>query len=69
MLYNMLHNNLYSRLIFQYDHRYNKTNVLHNNKYTQSEHNTYTFKKVSYITNYIVEKTTLYYNKYITYAI
>ena len=67
MLYNTLHNNLYSRLIFQYNQEYNKTNLLHNIKYTQSEHNAYTFKKInlSYITSYIVEKsskTTLYYN-------
>ena len=65
MLYNTLHNNLYSRLIFQYNQEYNKTNFLHNNKYTQSEHNTYTLKKkskVSYITSYSVEKTMLFYD-------
>ena len=45
MLYNMLHNILYSRLIFQYNQEHNNTNFLHNNKYTQSEHNTYTLKK------------------------
>ena len=42
MLYNTLHNNLYSRLIFQYNQEYNKTNLLHNIKYTQSEHDAYT---------------------------
>ena len=67
MFYNTLHwhNILYSRLIFQYNQEYNKINFLDNNKYTQSEHNTHTLKKlskVSYITRYIVEKTTLYYN-------
>ena len=65
MLYNMLHYNLYRRLIFQYSQEYNKTNLLHNIKNTQSEHNTNTFKKkikVSYITRYLVEKTPLYYN-------
>ena len=65
MLNNMLHNNLYSILIFKYNQEYNKINLLHNIKYTKSEHNTYTFKKfisrVCYITSYIVEKTTLYY--------
>ena len=44
MLYNTLHNNLYSRLIFQYNQEYNKPNLLHNIKYTQSEHNTYILK-------------------------
>ena len=44
MLHNMLHNIIYSRLIFQYNQEYNKTNLLHNIKYTQSEHNTYTLK-------------------------
>ena len=65
MLYNMLHNILYSRLIFQYNQEHNKTIFLHNNKYTQSEHNTCTLKKIYkiiYITRYILEKTTLYYN-------
>ena len=64
MIYNTLQNNLYSRLIFQNNQEYNKTNFLHNNKYTQSEHNTYTSIKfkVSYITSYIVGKTALYYN-------
>ena len=64
MLHNTLHNHLYSRLIFQYNQEYNKTNLLHNIKYTQSEHNAYTLKKskVCYITSYIVEKTTLYHD-------
>ena len=44
MSYNTSHNNLNSRLIFQYNQEYNKTNLLHNIKYTQSEHNTYTLK-------------------------
>ena len=63
--YNMLHYNLYRRLIFQYNQEYNKINLLHNFKNTQSEHNTNTLKKifkVSYITRYLVEKPTLYYN-------
>ena len=30
-----------SRLIIQYNQEYNKTNLLHNIKYTQSEHKTY----------------------------
>ena len=47
MLYNTLHNNLYSGQIFQYNQEYNKTNLLYNIKYTQSEHNTYTLKKIS----------------------
>ena len=45
MLYDTLHNNLYSRLIVQYNQVYNKTNLLQNQQYTQSEHNTYTLKK------------------------
>ena len=42
MLYNTLRNNLCSGLIFQYNQEFNKTILLHNIKYTQSEHNTYT---------------------------
>ena len=34
ILCNTLNNNLYSRLIFQYNQRYNKTNLLYNIKYT-----------------------------------
>ena len=47
MLYNTLHSNLHSRLIFQYNQTYNKTNLLYydNIKYTQNEHDTYTFNK------------------------
>ena len=37
MIYNTLNNNLYCRLIFQFNQKYNKTNFLHNNKYTQNE--------------------------------
>ena len=44
MLYNTLHNNF---IIFQYNQNYNKTNMLHNVKYTQSEYNTYTLKKIN----------------------
>ena len=34
-------------MIFQYNQEYNKTNLSHNIKYTQSEHNTYTYKKIN----------------------
>ena len=59
MLFNTLHNNLYSRLIFQYILKHNKTNLLCNIKYTQNKHNVYTLKnknKVRYITGYIGKK-------------
>ena len=46
MLFNTLQNNLYSRLMFQYNQKYNKTNFLHNIKYTQSEPNTHTLKNL-----------------------
>ena len=70
MLYKTLHNNLCCGLIFQYNQEFNKTILLHNIKYTQSEHNTYTLiysklvqNKLYSLQNYIILQP------YITYVI